>query len=570
MIVADLGGDDIQHEVTVDGDNWMAALRAGRAQVGEQGGVPPGSSCAVAADGKVTILDPISRRRFVLSADTSQSYRPPPPGGLKVPSDTVPRAAAVPSSPAPSSSTPASVAPASSAPSSPASPPSAAPQPGKKRAPSRTVAYMSAPNLADIERARAEASAKSTPSNGAGGAEAEPSVVVAAHAEPSVVVAAHPEPSVVVAAHAEPSVVIEPEPSVVVTPHAEPTVIVAEPEPSVVVAEHAEPSVIVEAQPTPARVEPMAATPESPALRDEASTGAGGTDIATGTSWSLLAGRDEDPSESSPLTYRERSFVVPAGTPSEVGERIARERMDALRASIEGAPRGQFLNVAVFDHRWTERPERPPVATAVLKDWQGDLVVERPLERFSSAPPPAAVPSEAPRKRTTDEHDTRLAEAFEACQDLLFLSTPVEALEFVVNLMKDVIPAEAATASLYDIDADVLRVVTVDAPDAPARRGDAVAAGQGLIGSASRIVGSLVIDDMTLDGRYDAAIDGSSTQSQSALYLPVAHQGRFLAVLQLVGRVGRPTFGADDADLGVYIAKQLGTFLYEARIKTAR
>jgi hypothetical protein len=55
------------HQLEVEAVNWMGALRAARRELGEDGGLPTGASCAVAPDGTVTILDSESRRKFLLT-----------------------------------------------------------------------------------------------------------------------------------------------------------------------------------------------------------------------------------------------------------------------------------------------------------------------------------------------------------------------------------------------------------------------------------------------------------------------------------------------------------------------
>lgn len=59
------------HQLEVEAPNWMGALREARRELGEDGGLPTGASCAVAPDGTVTILDSESRRKFLLIPSTA-------------------------------------------------------------------------------------------------------------------------------------------------------------------------------------------------------------------------------------------------------------------------------------------------------------------------------------------------------------------------------------------------------------------------------------------------------------------------------------------------------------------
>jgi len=193
--------------------------------------------------------------------------------------------------------------------------------------------------------------------------------------------------------------------------------------------------------------------------------------------------------------------------------------------------------------------------------------------------PAAVVPVDEPRpappartRRTTDDHDSRLADAFEACQDLFFLGTPAEGLEFAIELLGQLVPHEAASACLYDIDEDVLRFVVATGPGGHDRRGDGVPARLGLFGIAAHLVGTtLRVDPLGSDARFDPGVDGRvGLDPQNALYLPIAHQGRILGVLQLLNREVDVTFSQGDADLGLYVANQLGQFLQQVRMRPRR
>ncbi len=327
----------------------------------------------------------------------------------------------------------------------------------------------------------------------------------------------------------------------------------------------------------------------------------------------LLAERAEDPRPDSPLCYRERTFVVAAGVSAELAEDLLREQFGRLRAELDERPPGKFFNLAVFDHRWEGRPLRAPVVTLQWKDWRGDPVVARPLAAGASAsltppavsmppaestrakeqappsgvvmsPPPAArqrqrTPSAQfvtaalqGRQRTrTDEQDARLVHAFEASQDLFFLGTPVEGLEFAVKLLGELVPTEAASACLYDINTDELRFVTLTGPGAEARRGEAVPSGSGLIGKAASVVQAIVVEDATAEPQFDPGVDGRvGMEMKSFLIMPVSHQGRLLGMLQLINRQNRPAFTTGDGDVVAYVAEQLGQFLYQARIAPDR
>jgi hypothetical protein len=408
----------------------------------------------------------------------------------------------------------------------------------------------------------------------------------------------------------------------------------------------------------------------------------------------LLGLRDESPTASTPLFYRERTYVVAASVDSTRAEEILRERYAELRDSLGGEADGRFFNLALFDHHWDDRPLRPPIATLQWKDWRGEPTVTvgasanptPEAERSSGPPPPSPAPpapsstgalptspanptplepsvatpsvivdpslgaepsiradsplganpsiivdpslaadpslgadptvgpdpsiivdpslaadpshgaevdrtpppaptsmpsvpgapvaptvEEPPhrqRRTTTDEQDARLAHAFEAAQDLLFLSTPLEGMDFVVQLLGDLVPSEAVTACLYDIDTDEFRLVALLGPGSDERRGEAIPRTVGLMGHAAENEGLVLrIDDLSGDPRYDAGIDGRlGLEPRNVLYMPLSHQGRLLGLLQLLNRVDTTAFSNADVELVNYVAKQAAQFLHQARI----
>lgn len=112
----------------------------------------------------------------------------------------------------------------------------------------------------------------------------------------------------------------------------------------------------------------------------------------------LLSSREQDPSDASPLTYREYAFAVPPGTPDEVAANVLRAQLKLVDALLAGAKMGKLVNLAVFDVEFTGKPPAPPLATLAWKDWKGEPAVAFPRRGGTSntVKPPAVVPSQAP------------------------------------------------------------------------------------------------------------------------------------------------------------------------------
>ena len=92
----------------------------------------------------------------------------------------------------------------------------------------------------------------------------------------------------------------------------------------------------------------------------------------------LVRQRAEEPRADSPITYREFAYAVEPGRTRDEVEALLLDRYQATRAAIEDRPPGKFVQLAVFDHAFKRRPERPPLATFAWKDWRGAPVLAFP------------------------------------------------------------------------------------------------------------------------------------------------------------------------------------------------
>ena len=286
-----------------------------------------------------------------------------------------------------------------------------------------------------------------------------------------------------------------------------------------------------------------------------------GVDSGSGTVWRLIATRDVEPSKENPLRYRERAYAVAPGTDVDVAERIARERVEWLANSLREFGPGKFLNVAIFDHVWESKPERPPLVVASFKAWKQEGVqIERPRP---SAPPPK---TEARPVTTTGEHDSRLADAFTACGDLLFLQTPLEAMTFGAELFEELLDIVGVTACLYDLDEDLLRVVVARGAQAEGWTGRAFSTRLGLFGKVAHATGG-PLRATPSDAGHDPEVDArQGLEARTLLYVPLQRGGRLYGVVQLFSlHVGG--FDQADADLAAYVGGQLSEFLENARAR---
>ncbi len=92
----------------------------------------------------------------------------------------------------------------------------------------------------------------------------------------------------------------------------------------------------------------------------------------TGDRGKVLLRKSEEPGARSPLAYRELAVAVPPGTPLDRAVSVARANLDDLRRDLASSPPGRLVQLAVFDHEWTGRPQRPPLVALTWKDWKGE------------------------------------------------------------------------------------------------------------------------------------------------------------------------------------------------------
>jgi hypothetical protein len=273
----------------------------------------------------------------------------------------------------------------------------------------------------------------------------------------------------------------------------------------------------------------------------------------------LLSKRDEKPTGSSPIHFRERMYAVPVPLPPGTGEKLATKLLRRVQEEVQQERGAKFIRIELFDHIWKRSPEHPPVVRVEWKDWNKSIEIEFPLEdetreselpRVSSVPPPPT--------------EDRLAAAFEACHDLLFLKNRAEALEFAVHLLEELVPSEATAAFLLDINTDEFRVVAARGTGARARQGQALPSSAGLLGAASTLAehAVLVLADAAADPRYDERVDGvPGLDVRGLLYRPLVHRGRMFGVLQLANSLGRGMFSEADCEVVDYVTQQLSQFV---------
>ena len=112
----------------------------------------------------------------------------------------------------------------------------------------------------------------------------------------------------------------------------------------------------------------------------------------------LFFSRDEDPSSGSSLWYRERLISVPPGTTREGINLLLMQYYNKLRAEAADRNEAKYINVAIFDHVFSSRAERPALGALNWKSWRSEVPevsypVDQPSLPLPQMPPPAAAPA---------------------------------------------------------------------------------------------------------------------------------------------------------------------------------
>jgi hypothetical protein len=204
----------------------------------------------------------------------------------------------------------------------------------------------------------------------------------------------------------------------------------------------------------------------------------------------IVARRNEDPTPSSPLTYREVGIVVPPTTSLADAEAIARAQLTIVQNAIGGAPKGRYVQLAIFDYEYSGKPSKgPPILTLTFKDWRGDAPDVRFPKRDgvtagpSSLPPRSLPPSTAAvsmtPSTTRSQESSLIAEQMMSVDSIASdpsrttkptMTQPGDAFaDTTVVIPREEIQTEVAPAT----KADAIRpspVVDVGSPDPPLDR----------------------------------------------------------------------------------------------------
>jgi hypothetical protein len=316
--------------------------------------------------------------------------------------------------------------------------------------------------------------------------------------------------------------------------------------------------------------------------------------------------RSQEPKPEAPITYRELACAVPPGTSREAVDALLRERWQAVRAELTAHPSGQLVQIAIFDHAFEQRPQRPPLGTLAWKDWRGEPVIGFPgfgvpsPPVSASMPPPAspaapaegeaasaeraaaaaatseaaAATSEAASSAQAPSQEARpavpgrrrsgedlISELFELMHELHFARDIVTGAEFVLGVLAEVIPSEYTMVSVFNINTRKFVVVRAHGPGAQASVLHSTPDNDPLISELMHRAGARAFkaegDSRFAVGRFASF----KYPLEQVLCGPVRQGGRYLGIIELGNPLGGKPFRESEINALDYICEQFADFV---------
>lgn len=311
----------------------------------------------------------------------------------------------------------------------------------------------------------------------------------------------------------------------------------------------------------------------------------------------LISARDEEPSDDAPLTYCERAYALPKGTPDEEARRLVLEVFDEMRSAFSGEGQHLFLSLAVFDHAFDAKPRRRPIVTLAWKNWKGEepeihfplseARAQREAEKAAGMKPspsssstasmPAVRPSSisgsmpalASTTKTNPPPSAKRLQGKDLERSLdegsAALSSSKNALEgadFILQLLGEKFPCELAMVSVYETKAREFVAVRVSgmwthALSARASEFTPIVRAAFISGDA------LVVAQAASDSRVrgDERWKALGFWPKSLVCVPLQEEGRALGLLELINPMDGDPFTEDEGKAFTRLGKKLAAFL---------
>jgi GAF domain-containing protein len=299
--------------------------------------------------------------------------------------------------------------------------------------------------------------------------------------------------------------------------------------------------------------------------------------VARPPDFQLVRKREEEPSEQTPIAYREYAYAVSPGTDDRAAEALLWARFREILSSLEGTPAGKFVQLAVFDHIFEKRPVRPPIATLAWKDWRGDPVVQfarapKPASKRPPEPEPEVVPTARVRARASEPAAAMprrrksgvglISELFETMHELHYFADVVSGVEFVVGILERTVPCDGIMVHVFDINTNSFVLVRAKGPNAEAVLLTKTPDREPLFDEVMRRAEPLTFDDASGEIRFQTGRwPALGITPHAVLCGGVKQGGRYLGLIELANPLGGEPFYASEVNALDYICEQLAELL---------
>lgn len=317
-------------------------------------------------------------------------------------------------------------------------------------------------------------------------------------------------------------------------------------------------------------------------------------EAARAPDFQVIRKREEEPTQDSPILYREYAYAVAKETDAAQAELLIWVRFKEIQSKIAARSERKFVQLAVFDHVFEKRPERAPVASLAWRDWRGDAVVMVHGKKVvppgaeaktdppdtSSAPPrpeaaaakaepakkPTPAPSEpppssrriAPGKRRASED--LIGELFETMHEMHFLPDMVTGVEFVLSVVENMLPSEGAIVHVFDINTRQFVIVRAYGKGAESLLLHRTPDVDPFFNSAmrrTRAVSASGEDEKFFGERWTKL----GVAPHDALFGSVQIGGRYLGAIEIANPHGGGKYSESEANALEYICAQFAEFL---------
>ncbi|MDX2054955.1 MAG: hypothetical protein SFV15_21310 [Polyangiaceae bacterium] len=317
----------------------------------------------------------------------------------------------------------------------------------------------------------------------------------------------------------------------------------------------------------------------------------------------LVAKRELQPTEEVAFCYQEYAYAVAPGLDLAQVERLLWGKSREIIAALESTPGRKFIQLAAFDHSFTDAPERAPLAVLIWKDWRGAPTLAFPSEpsRVSqwpfgavsvpavSVPPASRLPkvegpaaTEAPvpgvavaapvihaqalapviHAQPRDPVADLVSDLFDTMHELSYQRGVTEGAEFVLGVTSKLIPVKYCLVHVFDINANEFVLVR-----ASGERHE-----RALLSRISDrepwVVGAMRRDAPTLltDAGGQARWQVLEFAPSKVVLVPVRLGGRYLGLLELADPADGGEFFENELNALSYIGERFAQFLADRPI----